>query len=125
MLDVLIPFFDRDYATRQIAEASFRKSDLNNKKIQREVPRLESRIEGLTLIVQALCELLIEKTNLRQSDIEAKVEEIDLRDGRQDGKITDRTDKCSKCGRHGLARQEVCMFCGTEIGFGHVVFEKP
>ena len=109
----------------QNAESALRIARNNDESIRRDVLRLESKLEGLSLMCQALWELLSEKTNLRLADIEAKVAEIDLRDGQKDGKLADRSSKCENCGRQRLARQQVCMFCGAEIGFGNIIFEEP
>ena len=74
---------------REAAEFAQEKAGRNAERFHDEVRRLETKINQLALFSQALWELLREKTNLTEVDIEAKMTEIDSRDGRRDGKITD------------------------------------
>jgi hypothetical protein len=110
-------------SARLTADAA-RDTALNaEEKVQREVRRLEARIDGLALRCQALWELVRERTSLSDADIRAKVSEIDARDGRVDGRITGTPGVCSKCGRPTHSRQSACMYCGTPIERSHV-FER-
>ena len=105
-----------DSARRDATQASDR--------LHSEVLRLEAKIDGLALVCQALWELVRQETGLREGDIAKKIEEIDLRDGKKDGRITGRPLKCGKCGRPTHTRQRACMYCGETVGSGHIV-EKP
>jgi len=102
-----------DAARRDAAQASDR--------LHSEALRLEAKIDALALICQALWELLRQETGLREAEIAKKIEEIDLRDGKKDGRITGRPLKCTKCGRPTHTRQRVCMYCGAPIADGHLV----
>ena len=84
-------------------------------KLHAETMRLEAKIDGLALICQAMFELLSERSKVTESDIKAKVDEIDRRDGRKDGKITGHPTNCAACGRVTHTRQRVCMYCGTGV----------
>jgi hypothetical protein len=105
------------------AEAARRDARHADTRLHAEVLRLEARIDGLALICQALWEVLREKTQLRELDIEAKIREIDLRDGRKDGRMTGTPTTCAHCHRPTHTRQRVCMYCGKPIGRG-LLFEK-
>jgi hypothetical protein len=106
------------------AAGSARDTALNaQEKVQREIHRLESKIDGLALISQALWELIRQHTSLTDADIRAKVAEIDARDGRIDGRITGTPGSCAKCNRPTHSRQVSCMYCGEPIDKGHV-FER-
>jgi hypothetical protein len=96
----------------------------NADRVQREVLRLESKIDRLALISQALWELLREKTSLSDQDIETKMTEIDLRDGRKDGRITGTVTICPKCARPAHTRDRVCPYCGAAIDRGHIVEKR-
>ena len=76
--------------------------------------------ERLYLIVQALWELLREKTDLSDEDLQKKVREIDLRDGREDGqdKTQTRPSVCKNCGRVLEMGTAVCLWCGTPVDNG-------
>lgn len=105
-----------DTARRDAVQASDR--------MHSEVLRLEAKIDGLALVCQALWEVVRQETDLTDADIAKKIEEIDLRDGKRDGRITGRPMMCTKCGRPTHTRQRACMYCGTLVVAGHLV-EKP
>jgi RNA polymerase subunit RPABC4/transcription elongation factor Spt4 len=90
-------------------------------RLHREVLRLESKIDRLALIAQAQWELIRQKTGLSDKDIEARMAEIDVRDGRKDGRITGTPTTCPKCARPANTRNRVCPYCGTPIDKGHIV----
>lgn len=73
----------------------------------------ERRIDRLVLACQALCELLRERDGLTSAEIQAKINEIDLRDGVLDGKMKPQVVKCSGCGRPVSSSRPKCIFCET------------
>jgi ribosomal protein S27AE len=82
------------------------------------VRELEHQIARLQLMNQALWELLRERVQLTDADLERKAQEIDLRDGVQDGKISNTALKCPSCGRVSSSKHWKCLYCGLE-------FQKP
>ena len=72
----------------------------------------EDRFDQLTLICMAVWSLLEEKIGLTEEDLAARVKEIDLADGKQDGKIRRTIKKCVKCGRTMSPRHNRCLYCG-------------
>jgi len=84
----------------------------------RTVRELEYRIARLSLLNQALWELARERMNLTDADLEKKIAEVDLRDGIEDGVMTNSPLKCPQCGRISNSRHWKCLYCGLE-------FEKP
>ncbi len=78
-----------------------------------EVQRLEAKIDGLSLICEALWEMLKEQNALSDEDIHNRIAQIDLRDGRRDGRISGVPAKCPNCARPGHTRLASCMYCGT------------
>lgn len=87
--------------------------------------RLEGKVDHLALITQALWELLRERTNLSDADVEAKMAEIDARDGRRDGRITGQMQTCDHCGRPTHSRQRTCLYCGAPVAGGLLVERLP
>ena len=77
-----------------------------------KVDYLEDDINRLTLITQALWELLQKKVGIEESELTDLIEEIDLRDGVLDGKITKKPQKCSKCKQSVSLKTNVCFYCG-------------
>jgi hypothetical protein len=78
-----------------------------------DVAELTRRVETLTLLCQAMWELVRENAGLTDAQIAARVKEIDLRDGVADGRIK-QTSACTHCGAVVSAKSFSCMYCGTE-----------
>lgn len=83
-----------------------------------QIKDLEHEVERLRLLSQAMWELLREKLGVEDADLEKKAQEIDLRDGIQDEKISRVPLRCPRCGRISSSRHWKCLYCGLE-------FEKP
>ncbi len=102
---------------RQIRNLEDRSADtlLGNKENRRSKADLEERIDQLSLISEAMWELLRDSSNISETMLLNKVEEIDIRDGKLDGK-KDKSKLCNSCGRKINPRRKQCVFCGeTEI----------
>lgn len=86
---------------------------------QRDLASLEDRLDRLLLVCTALWELLRDRTELTEEDLLAKVQEVDLRDGQADGKISRTVKKCPACGRTMSLRHRQCLYCGqTDLTSG-------
>ncbi len=83
-----------------------------------EIKELKHQVARIQLLNQTLWELLRERLQLTDADFEAKLREIDLRDGREDGEMSNTPVKCPQCGRISSSRHWRCIYCGLE-------FEKP
>ena len=94
---------------RDVARESAMSSDKTRKNTER-----------LYLVVQAMWELLKDKAGLTDADLDAKAQEIDMRDGRLDGQDSTQTDPltCRQCGRTILSGQAQCSWCGTQAEGG-------
>lgn len=106
------------------AETAKRDAAHTGARLHQEVLRLESKIDGLALICQALVEILRDRGGVAEADIEAEMREIDDRDGRADGKIGGKPTVCPRCRRPAHTRQRVCMYCSTPGRSGMLV-ERP
>lgn len=83
-----------------------------------EVRGLQQEVERLKLLNQALWELIRDRTDLTDAALTEKAQEVDLRDGMEDGRMSHTRLKCPKCGRVSSSRHWRCLYCGLE-------FEKP
>lgn len=83
----------------------------------------EARIEKLVLINMALWELLKANTELTDEDLLKKVQEIDMRDGKIDGKLQKSAKKCPDCGRVVNVKHNRCLYCGFQLPNEHGVFD--
>ncbi len=86
--------------------------------VTRSVRELEHHVARLSLLNQALWELIRGKLGLTDADLERIAKEIDLRDGVEDGCITSGPLQCPRCGRVSSSKHWKCLYCGLE-------FEKP
>lgn len=82
------------------------------------VKELRHQVERLSLLNQALWELLRDRARLTDADLERKATEIDLRDGIEDGKMGGGALTCPTCHRVSNAKHYKCLYCGE-------LFEKP
>ena len=88
------------------------------------IERLEHKLNGLGLACQALWEILKENTDLSEAELADRMQEIDLRDGVADGKITHTPLQCPKCHRKSNRRCTHCMYCGAELAFDDETFGR-
>lgn len=81
---------------------------------------LEQRYERMTLVTNALWQLLKAHTGLTDADLKKYIEQVDLADGVRDGKVTRRTGAmdCPHCSRRVLKSASVCAWCGGKIASG-------
>lgn len=79
-----------------------------------QVELMQMDVERLLMITEALWTMLRDEHGYADEQLIRKVQEIDLRDGRLDGKVAKQPpSKCPKCGRAISARRPICVFCGT------------
>src|SRR4029450_8618647 len=88
----------------------------------RDIAELERVIESLTLTCQAMWELLREQTHLTDEMLLERMQEVDLRDGQRDGRISSATATCPGCSRVHSARREQCLYCGRALPPAQHVF---
>ncbi len=103
---------------KQIADNARRSSDagLDARSALKRVDELEKRIETLSLLCRALVEELERSSGVSEDQIKARMLDIDLRDGKQDGKYDPKgTTICGGCGRTVAKRREGCMWCGARL----------
>ena len=77
-----------------------------------KIENLENEVNRLTLITQALWEILQSKVGISESELTSLIEEIDLRDGKLDGKLSPEPKKCIKCNQSVSIKTGVCFYCG-------------
>jgi hypothetical protein len=77
------------------------------------------RLERLSLLCQSMWELLSERCQVTKNELVSKVVEIDLRDGRQDGKMQPRVLDCPRCKNKVASRRPKCIVCGAVVATKH------
>ncbi len=81
-------------------------------RLRNEVENLRRQTDSLMLTVQALWELLRNEARLSDAELVEKVQEVDLRDGEADGRITASVVGCTACGRRSRSTRRQCVYCG-------------
>lgn len=102
-------------AERNYETISSENAGVKYERISAHLREMETRFDRLTLACQAMWELIQEKTDLTEEDLNKKISEVDLRDGTPDGKISRQVVDCPECGRPSNSRRTSCLFCGAEI----------
>jgi hypothetical protein len=97
-----------------VAEIGAAQAARNAREAQRDAATAEQNVDRLTLICMAMWELVSAKTDLTEDDLVAKVREIDLRDGVEDGKLKIQANQCPQCDRMMSRRHSRCLYCGAE-----------
>jgi len=72
-------------------------------------------VEKLFMLTEALWTILKEKHGCTDAELVQRVQEIDLRDGKLDGKVAKVNPDCPKCGRKLMGKRPVCLYCGAEV----------
>lgn len=101
------------YQQQRIADANAagNKAERNSEAL---AAKLNSRIDALVLVNMAMWSLIQERLGLTDADLEGRIRELDLRDGRLDGRSTPQVSTCAACGRTLSIRHNRCLYCGSE-----------
>ncbi len=80
-----------------------------------KIEQLEKEVDALTLVCMAMWELLGKSQGYFLKDLEAKMAELDLRDGKLDGRYSSAPELCPKCSRKLGSRRHFCLYCGASV----------
>jgi hypothetical protein len=85
-----------------------------------EALALEVRYERLRLVTIAMWTLLKEHTGLTEADLRKYVMDVDLIDGKADGKLSRSTGiiECPSCNRKIVRSALACVYCGAKNAQG-------
>lgn len=76
---------------------------------------IQCDVEKLFMLTEALWTILKEKHGCTDEELVRRVQEIDLRDGKLDGKVAKVKPDCPKCSRKLMGKRPVCLYCGAEV----------
>jgi len=79
-----------------------------------DIRALKNEVDRLSIICEALWEMLAERHGLEEIDLVDKMTQIDLRDGKLDGKKDQKEPPrdCPRCKRTLLTDRPICLYCG-------------
>jgi hypothetical protein len=105
-------------AQKEAQKASEKAIDLSS-----NADSLKRRLDVMALANQALFEILQSRLGISEEEVILRMAEIDMRDGKKDGRMNPRVVSCIKCGRKVSTARLRCMFCNETVTEGHI-FEK-
>jgi hypothetical protein len=106
-------FWDiRQSADIAAAQRAVARSEGNVERVRTDLQFLEERVDRLTMIAAAMWTLLQKQTGLSDEHLRDRVQEIDLTDGRLDGKVRRDVSACPSCKRPIAPRHTRCIYCG-------------
>ncbi|MGB9624469.1 MAG: hypothetical protein ACPMAQ_06355 [Phycisphaerae bacterium] len=76
---------------------------------------LQSRLDRVELVAEALCTLLRDRIGITDKEIADRIREVDLTDGLLDGKCRRPPVECPRCLRLVSGRRPTCTYCGAEL----------
>lgn len=77
------------------------------------VRQVEGELARLHLVCRAMWELVRERSDLTDDELIARIREVDLSDGKLDGKVRVEVVDCVACGRVVGRRHDRCIYCGA------------
>ena len=84
-------------------------------KLAAMLDELDARLNRQLLLVGALCEVLEAAGLVSPAQLLSRMEQIDQRDGRADGRLGHNTScRCRACGRVSAGPRNRCIYCGSE-----------
>lgn len=110
MIELLVDF----HQYKRIGDAQAKAQSASDKveSLDDYIKRLEGTIMEHKLLIQALCEVIIEKEIISKEKLLEKIYDIDIRDGKADGKSgTKHAASCEKCGRSYSNKNNKCLYC--------------
>ena len=98
-----------------LAEVKADRSAMQTDHLGRRLVELESRVDRLSLVNLALWTLLQERTDLTEEALLNKVQELDLQDGKLDGRMQSTVIDCPQCHRPLSQRHRKCLYCDYKL----------
>ncbi len=96
---------------RELAEGQAKRKEQAKYSREHEF-ELDRRLEKLSLICRAMWTLMQDRVNLSEKELLARTTEIDLLDGKADGRVSVPAQECQTCHRMLAPRHERCFYCG-------------
>jgi hypothetical protein len=114
-------------ANADAARSAARTNETDVRDLRSTVQRLERQVERLTLASLALAEILRDRLGVKQEEIEAQVRDIDVRDGKLDGRLNQpvQVKRCEACTRVNGPQRLTCLYCGKGLPQESILFPSP
>lgn len=83
--------------------------------LRSKIKELERKLHRMELEHRVLWELVRDGLKLTEKDLEGRMRNVDLRDGVEDGKISNVPLRCPRCKRISSSKHWKCQYCGQEF----------
>jgi hypothetical protein len=104
----------RDMTRATQSELAGERATVVAEQARSQVEQMQVDINRLMLCTQALWELLMEQHGYTEEQLVKRITEIDMRDGKLDGKISVQGPvACPECCRANTRKRVACLYCGT------------
>lgn len=91
------------------------------REVATDIAFLKQKVERLMMITEALWIVLKETTNYTDEDLKEIILEVDMKDGKLDGKVAaEAPGAYPNCGKTLQKNKRVCIYCGAKIGMQDV-----
>lgn len=102
------------YQDQRLLEATFQAGSAKDAAADAKtaVTGVQRQLDSLLLVNMAMWSILEEKLGVTEVQLAERVREIDLRDGKLDGRYAPQGVECPKCRRVMSVRHKRCMYCG-------------
>lgn len=98
------------------AEATARGAQAEAREVGQQTDLLRHDVDRLLMITEALWLFLKQQHGYADEDLVKVVQDIDLRDGKLDGKSARAPGSpCPQCGKMNSNRYARCIYCGTPL----------
>lgn len=84
-------------------------------RVRTDVQALEANLDRALLACEAMWTLLRDKLGVTDLELIERINEIDLSDGKLDGKVRKTPVSCPSCGHTISSRFPKCMYCGQAV----------
>lgn len=117
-MNLIFDLYQQSCITQVSDKAAEAKDEVS--RLRAQVDDLQRRLDTLILASQAMWELLRQRCDLGDPDLMEKMQEVDLRDGEADGRITTGAVSCLTCGRRSRSTRRLCVYCGATLPAHHM-----
>lgn len=108
-------FYGAGHAAARDAGTQASHASSNARKAKTEGEALAERFDRLALMTEALWLLLRDRLGVTEEELTAIARDLDLSDGRLDGRVRRASAECASCGRMVGKNRAKCLYCGTPM----------
>ena len=103
-------------ARANAAQSAGRNASRSAAQVRTQNEAIQRDMEKLFMITEALWSILKEQHGYTDEHLGQMIQDIDLRDGKLDGKVAKQQNpSCPGCGRTLMGKHPVCLYCGAVV----------